>query len=88
MRLSIKGLALASGLLWGGCILFVGLINLAAPAYGASFLQMVSSIYPGYHASRTVVDVVVGTCYGIVDGGVGGLLLGWLYNLFAGGSPA
>ena len=84
MRLSLKGLAITSGLLWGAAVLFVGLINLAAPSYGTGFLQMVSSVYPGYHASRTIVDVVVGTCYGVVDGGVGGLVFGWLYNLFAG----
>jgi hypothetical protein len=83
MRLSPKALAIASALLWGGGILFVGLINLAAPSYGVEFLKWTSSIYPGYHNSRTIVDVLVGTAYGVVDGAVGGLLFGWLYNLFA-----
>ncbi len=83
MRLSLKGLAITSGLLWGGGILFVGLINLAAPSYGTTFLNWTSSIYPGYHNSRTVIDVFVGTGYGLVDGAVGGLLFGWLYNLLA-----
>lgn len=84
MRLSLKGLAISGGLLWGGGILAVGLVNLAVPTYGESFLQMASSIYPGFHNSRTFLDVLVGTGYGLVDGGVGCLLLAWLYNIFAG----
>lgn len=83
MRLSPKGLAITSALLWGGGILFVGLINLAAPSYGTTFLSWTSSIYPGYHNSRRIVDVLVGTGYGLVDGGVGGLLFAWIYNLLA-----
>jgi hypothetical protein len=86
MRLSAKSLAITVALLWGGGILFVGLVNLAAPYYGTAFLQWASSIYPGFHNSRTVVEVLVGTGYGVVDGGVGGLLFGWLYNCFSRGS--
>lgn len=84
MRLSVKALALAFGIVWAGGILCVGLVNLAAPAYGAGFLQAVSSIYPGYHNSRHFLDVLVGSGYGLVDGGIGGLIFAWLYNCFAG----
>lgn len=84
MRLSVKGLALAIGLLWAGCIFFVGIVNLIAPSYGASFLQAISSIYPGYHNSRHFLDVLVGTGYAFVDGGIGGAVIAWLYNVFAG----
>jgi hypothetical protein len=87
MRLSIKALAITAALLWGGALLFAGLINLAAPSYAAEYLKLMSSIYAGYHASRTVVDLLVGFAYALVDGALGGLLFGWLYNLFA-GSPA
>jgi len=84
MRLSVKALALATGIIWAGGILCVGLVNLATPSYGASFLQAVSSIYPGYHNTRHFLDVLVGTGYGLVDGGIGGLIFAWLYNRFAG----
>lgn len=84
MRLSIKGIALAFGIIWAGGILCVGLVNLAAPSYGVGFLQAISSIYPGFHNSRHFVDVLVGTGYGLVDGGIGGLIFAWLYNCFAG----
>jgi hypothetical protein len=81
MRLSTKSMALAFGLLWGGALLFVGLINLAKPTYGVAFLEMMSSVYPWFHASRTLGDVVIGTVDGLIDGAVAGLLLAWLYNL-------
>lgn len=82
MRLSPKSLAFACGLIWGGAILLVGLINLTSPSYGMEFLKLMSSVYPGFHASRTFMDVLAGTGYGLVDGGIAGLVLGWLYNLF------
>ena len=41
-----------------------------------------STTSAGFHASRTVLDVLVGTGYGIVDGGVGGYSFAALYNLF------
>jgi hypothetical protein len=88
MKLSVKALALAGGLLWGSCILLVGLVNLAYPAYGAAVLQWASSIYPGFHNSRTFVDVLVGTGYALVDGGIGGAVFAWLYNAFSKGAPA
>jgi hypothetical protein len=88
MRLSAKALAITSALLWGGGILFVGVINLASPSYGADFLTWTSSIYPGFHNSRTFVDVIVGTLYGTFDGACGGFLFALVYNLFAGKSTA
>jgi hypothetical protein len=88
MRLSIKGMAIAAGLVWGGAILFVGLINLASATYGTNFLQLVSSIYPWFHGSRSIGDVIIGTLDGFVDGAIAGLLLAWLYNLCSGSSAA
>ncbi len=82
MRLSMRSLAFACALLSGGAILFFGLFNLAYPSYGVEYLKLASSVYPGFHNSRKFVDVLVGTGYGLVDGAICGLLLGWLYNLF------
>jgi hypothetical protein len=53
---------------------------MAAPSYGAGFLKTMTSVYPGYYASRDVLDLLVGAVYGTVDGGIAGLLTGWLYN--------
>jgi hypothetical protein len=83
MRLSAKALAITFGLLWGACLLIVGLINLVVPAYGADFLHGMGSVYPGFYHSRTFLDVLLGTLYGSVDGAIGGWIFGWLYNRFA-----
>ncbi len=83
MKLSIRALALTAGLLWGGAILLVGVINLGSPGYGRAFLEFCSSVYPGYHAVPTVRNVVVGTLYGLVDGSIAGAVFAWLYNLLA-----
>src|SRR5260370_11007818 len=52
MRFSAEAQAIVSALLWGAGVLLVGLINLAAPSYGGNFLQALSSVYPGFHASE------------------------------------
>lgn len=86
MRLSVKALAITGALLWGGYGMFLtGILNLIAPPFGEHFLLTMSSVYPGYHATRTLGDVLVGTGYGMVDGAVCGLLFGWLYNFFVSG---
>lgn len=84
MRLSTKALALALGLLWGGGVACVALAHLACPSYGTAFLESVGSIYPGFHAARSIGDAMVGTGYALADGTIGGFVFGWLYNLFAG----
>ena len=86
MKLSIKALAVTSALLWGGCMLFLGVGHLVAASYGVAFLDAIRSVYPGFHASRSVADVTVGTVYGLVDGAIGGSIFGGLYNALASSS--
>lgn len=85
MKLSLKGLALASALVWGILAVFLcGLANLIWPPYAEAFLKFLSSIYPGYHAEASFGQVIVATLYGLLDGGVAGLIFGWLYNQLSG----
>jgi hypothetical protein len=49
-------------------------------------LELCASVYPGYRAEPTFTSVIVGTLYGVVDGGIAGAVFAWLYNLFAGKS--
>lgn len=84
MRLSMKASATAAGLLWGGALLFVGLIHLASPGYGNGFLQMMASVYPWFHGARSFADALIGAADGLADGAIAGFLLVWLYNAFAG----
>jgi hypothetical protein len=83
MRLSVKAMAFAVGLTWGGGVAFVALIHLAFPAYGTSYLAFVSSIYPGFHGASSFGDALLGTVYGLIDGAGGGCIFAWLYNLVA-----
>jgi hypothetical protein len=34
--------------------------------------------------SRTIGDVLTGTVYALIDGGIAGLIFGWVYNLSLG----
>jgi len=84
MKLSIKGMSFTCALMWGILAVFgVGMLNTVWPSYGREFLQMVASIYPGYHATPSYGQVIVGTLYALVDGAVGGAIFAWLYNRLA-----
>ena len=83
MRFNVIALALAVGFIWSGAILVVASANQIWPGYGRAFLDLVASLYPGYHPNAGVGSVVAGALYGLVDGTIGGAVLGWLYNLLA-----
>ncbi len=84
MKLDVKAMAFTIGLLWGAAMLLAGVAYLISDGYGEAFLDVMASVYPGYHASSNFGDVIVGTLYGLVDGAVGGAVLAWLYNRLAG----
>ncbi len=42
-----------------------------------------ASVYPGYAATPTVGQVIIGTLYGLLDGVVVGAVFAWLYNTIA-----
>ncbi len=84
MKLNIKAFMLTSAILWAAAILITGIANLICPGYGAAFLQVMASIYPGYDGSGAFGSVIVCTLYAVVDGAIGGLVFAWLYNMFLG----
>ena len=84
MRLNLRALTLAAAVIGGLAILFTGIANMLGSGYGAGFLGLLSTLYPGYEASGTLVDLLVGTLYALADGAVVGLLFGFLYNRFLG----
>ncbi len=81
MKLSIKGLSIASAIVWGAAILLTGLVYLSNGSYGEEFLVICSSLYPGYDVEQTLSSVLIGTGYGVVDGAVCGAIFAWVYNL-------
>ncbi|MGP8268722.1 MAG: hypothetical protein ACLQLH_01535 [Terracidiphilus sp.] len=83
MKFDVKALALACAILWGGAVLVVGLANLVCGNYGQNFLELLASFYPGFHATHSIVQVVIVTLYALADGLIGGAVFGWLYNYLA-----
>ena len=88
MHFNTKALALTSGVIWGGALLFVGLANLLWAGYGQAFLNLMASVYPAYEAGASIGQVMLATIYGLVDGAIAGLIFGWLYNRLATGGRA
>lgn len=83
MKFNITALAITASMLWGGAIFVVSVSNLIWPSYGLVFLDLIASIYPGYHPGNGLASALVATLYGIVDGAIGGAIFAWLYNLLA-----
>ena len=83
MKLSVKGMAIAAGIMWGLAVFLTGCVNLCWPSYGQEFLRLLASIYPGYHATGSFGQVIVGTLYGLVDGSVAGAVFALIYNRLA-----
>ena len=83
MKLSVKSLTITAALYWSGTVFFVALLNYLSPPYGKAFLDLVSSVYPGYKSVGSLGSVIVGTLYSLVDGAVGGAIFAWMYNIFS-----
>ena len=83
MRLEVIRFGCALAAVWALVVLCVGLANLFWGAYGAEFLKVIDSIYPGYHYGKWGIGgVVVGTLYAALDGWIAGVIFAALYNLF------
>jgi hypothetical protein len=83
VRLNLKALAIALGLGWGAAVFLVGVGHTLWPPYGGAFLEVVASVYPGYHVGG-FGGVIVSTLYALLDGAVCGVVIAWLYNAGAG----
>lgn len=78
MKLNVKALALACGIMWG-----LGLFALTwwiIAFDGATHeVTLIGRLYRGYNISP--IGSVFGLVYGFVDGLIGGAILAWLYNM-------
>jgi len=79
MSLNVKAFTVTCGLLWGLCIFFLTwwLILFGGKT---EVLGSLGSFYIGY--SVTPTGSFLGLGYGIVDGGIGGLIFAGVYNYF------
>ena len=80
MKLDIKAFALACSILWGLVVFLITwwVIILDGASGDPTWL---GQIYRGYDISA--VGSLIGLCWGLVDGLIGGAVLAWLYNRFA-----
>ena len=80
MKLSPVAFAVTAAVVWGAAIFVIGGINALVPGYGETVLALVVSIYPGYEASGSLGDLLLGTAYAFFDGLAGGFVFALLYN--------
>jgi hypothetical protein len=83
MKLSVKSLTISIAIVWGLSFFFVAICNYFWPPYGKAFLEVMSSVYPGYQAVGTAGSVIAGTLYALLDGAIGGAVFTLIYNCFA-----
>ena len=84
MKLDIKTTAVTLGLVWGVlAMLLTGLGNWFWPGLGQALLDVMASVYPGYNATPSIGQVIIGTLYGLLDGAIGGAVFAWPYNTCA-----
>jgi len=82
MKLKPLALGLTLGIIWGG-VLFVTTWISYFTGYGRMFLEVIAgSVYPGYTISPLGSFLVF--LYGFVDLGIGGILVGLIYNRISG----
>jgi len=79
-KLSVKAFMKAGGILWGGALLFVGLVNLGYPGYGKAFLEMIGSVYFIHPAAPSLGSVLGLTGIAILDGAVAAGIFALIYN--------
>ncbi|MBD3427059.1 MAG: hypothetical protein GF409_07525 [Candidatus Omnitrophica bacterium] len=80
MKLDVKALALAGGILWGASIFILTWLGILG--YGSNVAaQIAKSYYIGY--TVTPVGSIIGALYGFVDAGVGMAVFGLIYNKLA-----
>ncbi|MGA2090873.1 MAG: bacteriophage holin [Endomicrobiales bacterium] len=77
LKLDVKALGLAMGIMWGISMFLLGLLTMEN-GLGSGIEQVLATMYIGY--KPTVMGSIIGGIWGFIDAGVGGMLLAWLYN--------
>ena len=73
-------MALTIGILWGANFLLIGILLQFFPNYGETWIQLWADVYPFYEGNGEVLDTLIGTVFGLIDGILGGAVFAWLYN--------
>ncbi len=78
-KLNVKALAVALGVAWAICVLFVGWASMFG--WGTKFVEMMASVYIGF--APTFFGAVIGAGWAFVDGAIGGAIIAFVYNAVA-----
>ena len=81
MKFNVAAAAIAGGVGFAIALGLAGMIAMFVEGYGSVFLEMMASVYPGYKASGTAGDLVIGCFYAAVDGIIAGGGVALLYNI-------
>jgi hypothetical protein len=83
VRLQVIRFGCAVSTVWALAVFLAGVVNLLFAGYGAAFLQLIDSIYPGYNYGQWGIGgVLIATLYAAIDAWIMGVLIAWLYNLY------
>ena len=81
MKLNLKAVALASGIIWGmGLFVLTWWIIVFEGQTGEQ--TFIGMLYRGYNISA--MGSFIGLIWGFLDGLIGGFVFAWLYNCLAG----
>lgn len=85
-KFNMKALALAFGISWAFYVAFVAWVaglfpSIGTNGWGGAIVVGLSSLYLGYKA--TFLGGLIGAVWGFVDGAICGIIVAWLYNMFA-----
>ncbi len=81
MKFNIAAAAITLGVGFAIALGLSGILNMLFEGYGQAFLDLMASVYPGYKASGSAGDLVIGCFYATTDGIIAGGGLALLYNL-------
>ncbi|ODN42041.1 bacteriophage holin [Piscirickettsia litoralis] len=76
-KLSVLGLGLAIGIVWGAALVIIAWLA-AAYGYAGPVVKLISSVYIGY--GPTFFKGIIGGLWGLVDGFIGGAIVAMIYN--------
>ncbi|MFC1647479.1 bacteriophage holin [Patescibacteria group bacterium] len=85
MKLSPKALGLALGITTGLGIAVMTLLT-TYTGYLQPLTDLLIGVYPYYE--MTLTGAIAGLAWGFIDGMIGGLIIAWIYNVFAPGSAS
>jgi len=79
-KIDVKALGLTLGIVWSASLLTMGILAMTIN-YGVDFVNALGKFYLGYN--MTIKGLIIGAIWGFFDAGIGGIVIGWLYNKLA-----